>query len=303
MNDKIELRHLKYFVAVAEELNFGRAAQRLYITQPSLSRQIVSLEGELGFALFVRDKKQIQLTKAGQLFLTEAQQILAKFDRGMNIARRISSGELGQLRIGFQGSSVYDIIPLSIRAFREQFPQVELSISSVPTSEQIELIYNCGIDIGFIVPPISDGTLHLETILAEPLVLVLPENHPLAKDAEISLAAIANEPLVLASRDRGCGLHEQILQFYEREGLHPNVVHAAREMQVMLGFVAAGMGISLLPASVKNLQRRGIVYRILTPNAPMAELAIAWHKDNQTATLNRFLEIVRQQKNELVGFD
>jgi DNA-binding transcriptional LysR family regulator len=299
MNDKIELRHLKYFIAVAEELNFGRAAQRLYITQPSLSRQIVSLEGELGFALFTRDKRQIQLTEAGQLFLTEAQQIIVRFDRGMNIARRISSGELGQLRIGFQGSSVYDIIPLSIRAFREQFPQVQLSISSIPTSEQIELIHNGNLDLGFVVPPISDNTLHLETILAEPLVLVLPENHPLAKDAEIPLAAIANEPLVLASRDRGCGLHEQILQFYEREGLHPNVVHAAREMQVMLGFVAAGMGISLLPTSVKNLQRRGIVYRTLTPNAPMAELAITWHRENNTATLNRFLAIVRQQKNEL----
>jgi DNA-binding transcriptional LysR family regulator len=294
MNDKIELRHLKYFIAVAEELNFGRAAQRLYITQPSLSHQIVSLEGELGFALFVRDKRQIQLTEAGQIFLTEAQQILARFDRGMNVARRIGSGELGQLRIGFQGSSVYDIIPLSIRAFREQFPQVELIINSIPTSEQIELIQNGSLNLGFVVPPIGNTNLYLETILAEPLVLVLPENHPLAKNGEIPLAAIADAPLILASRDRGCGLHEQILQFYEREGLHPNVVHAAREMQVMLGFVAAGIGISLLPASVKNLQRRGIVYRTLTPNAPMAELAIAWHRENNTATLNQFLEIVRR---------
>jgi DNA-binding transcriptional LysR family regulator len=300
MNDKIELRHLKYFVAVAEELNFGRAAQRLYITQPSLSRQIVNLEGELGFTLFARDKRQIQLTEAGRIFLIEAQQILARFDRGMNIARRIGTGELGELRIGFQGSSVYDIIPLSIRAFREHFPQVEPIVYNLPTSEQIELIENGNLDLGFIVPPICDADLRLETILVEPLVLALPETHPLAGETEILLTAIADEPLILASRDRGCGLHEQILQFYEREGLRPNVVHAAKEMQVMLGFVAAGIGVSLLPASVKNLQRLGVVYRALKPDAPVAELAVAWRQDNTKATLERFLEKIREQKVKLM---
>ncbi len=293
MNQNIELRHLRYFLAVAEELNFGRAAESLNITQPSLSRQIQNLEKELGIILFERNPRQIKLTAPGQIFLTEAEQILLRFDQAIRIIKRANRGEIGQLTVGFQGSSVYDIIPISIKVFRERFPEVEIIMQHMTTSEQLIALSENNLDVGFVTPPITDANLELEILLQEPLVLALPENHPLAAHSEISITALANEPLILASRDRGCGLHEQIFDIYQKAGLHPNVVCAAREMQVMLGFVAAGMGISLLPSHVKNFQRTGVVYRTLNPEAPITALGIAWKPENITPILLAFLEIIR----------
>jgi DNA-binding transcriptional LysR family regulator len=295
MNENIELRHLRYFIAVAQELNFGRAAKRLKITQPSLSRQIQKLERELAVKLFERLPSQIQLTQAGELFLTEAQQILAKVEQGIQIAQRANRGEIGHLKIGFQGSAVYDLIPNSIRTFRGSFPNVDVIIQSMGTSEQISAIANNQLDLGFVVPPINHSNLIVETIFQEPVVVVLPESHPLASKTEITIADLGDEPLILASRDRGCGLFEEISNLYYQAGLRLNVIYAAREMQVMLGFVAAGMGISLLPAYVQNLQRLGVVYRSLKPHAPVVELAIAYQSNNYQPTLQAFLEIVKQQ--------
>ncbi len=292
-NQNIELRHLKYFLAVAEELNFGRAAERLNITQPSLSRQIQNLEKELDTILFERNQRQIRLTTPGQIFLTEVEQILARFDQGIRVLERASRGEIGQLTVGFQGSSVYDVIPLSIKAFRDRFPGVEVIMQPMETSLQVIAIAENNLDVGFVIPPITDANLQVEILLQEPLVLALPENHPLAVESEISITALANEPLILASRDRGCGLHEQIFDVYQTAGLRPNVVCAAREMQVMLGFVAAGIGISLLPSHVKNFQRTGVIYRQLIPEAPIAGLGIAWKSNNPTPVLSAFLEIIR----------
>jgi DNA-binding transcriptional LysR family regulator len=293
MNENIELRHLRYFLAVAEELNFGRAAERLNITQPSLSRQIQSLEKELNILLFERNQRQIKLTAPGQILLAEVEQILIRFDQGIGVVKRASRGEIGQLTLGFQGSSVYDIIPISIKAFRDRFPEVEIIMQHMETSEQVIAIAENNLDIGFVIPPITNANLKMEILLQEPLVLALPENHPLAAQSEIAIAALANEPLILASRDRGCGLHEQIFGIYQQAGLSPNVVCAAREMQVMLGFVAAGIGIALLPSHVKNFQRTGVVYRILNPSAPIAGLGIAWKSNNPKPVLSVFLEIVR----------
>lgn len=295
MNEKIELRHLRYFVAVAQELNFGRAAKRLKITQPSLSRQIQKLERELAVKLFERLPSQIQLTQAGELFLVEAQQILAKVEQGIKVIQRANRGEIGQLKIGFQGSAVYDLIPNSIRAFRSSFPNVDVMIQLMGTKEQISALENNQLDLGFVVPPIHHRNLMVETIFQEPIVVVLPENHPLANKTEITIADLGDEPLILASRDRGCGLFEQIFNLYYQADLRPNIIYAAREMQVMLGFVAAGMGISLLPAYVQSLQRLGIVYRSLKPHAPVVELAIAYQNNNYQPTLQAFLAIVKQQ--------
>ena len=295
MNEKIELRQLRYFVAVAEELNFGRAATRLKITQPSLSRQIQKLERELAVKLVERIPPQIKLTPSGELFLVEVRQILARVDRGIKVAQKASRGEIGQLKIGFQGSAVYDIIPNSISAFRESFPAVEVAIQPMRTKAQIEAIENDDLDLGFVVPPIDNSNIEVETIFQEPVVVVLPENHPLATETELTIAALADEPLILASRDRGCGLFEEIFNLYYQANLRPNVIYAAREMQVMLGFVAAGMGISLLPAYVQNLQRLGVVYRNLKPNPPLVELAIAWKLDSKQPILKAFLEIIKQQ--------
>lgn len=298
MNENIELRHLRYFLAVAEELNFGRAAERLNITQPSLSRQIQNLEKELGTILFERHQRQIKLTLPGQIFLEEAEEILTRFEQGIHVLKRASRGEIGQLNLGFQGSSVYDIIPISVKIFRDRFPDVEIIMQNLTTSEQVMAIAENRLDVGFVIPPITDTSLQVEILLEEPLVLALPESHPLASASTVDITALAHEPLILASRDRGCGLYEQIFDIYHRAGIRPNVVCAAREMQVMLGFVAAGIGISLLPSHVKNFQRTGVVYRTLTPTAPIAGLAIAWKNHFPNPSLSAFLEIVRQMQNQ-----
>ncbi|BAZ37335.1 LysR family transcriptional regulator [Calothrix sp. NIES-4101] len=299
MIENIELRHLRYFLAVAEELNFGRAAERLNITQPSLSRQIQNLEKELDILLFERNQRQIKLTLPGQIFLAEVEQIMIRFDQGMRVAKRASCGEIGQLTVGFQGSSMYDIIPVSIKAFRDRFPDVEIVMQHMTTSEQVIALGKNDLDVGFVTPPITDTNLEVEILLQEPLILALPENHPLAAQSEIAITTLANEPLIVASRDRGCGLYEQIFDVYQRAGLRPNFVCAAREMQVMLGFVAAGIGISLLPSHVKNFQRTGVVYRVLTPEAPIVGLSIAWKAENLTPALSAFLEIIRSLAKSL----
>lgn len=293
MKEKIELRHLRYFVAVAEELSFGRAAQRLKITQPSLSRQIQKLERELAVKLFERLPSQIQLTQAGTIFLTEAQQILVKVQQGIQVAQKASRGEIGQLKIGFQGSAVYDLIPNSIRAFRSCFPDIEVIIQPMASYEQISAIENNQLDLGFVVPPITHPDLIIETIFEEPIMIALSENHVLASETAITIDILGNEPLILASRDNDCDLFKKIFNLYYQAGLRPNVIYAAREMQVMLGFVAAGMGISFLPAYMQNFQRPGVVYRDLKPVPPMVGLAIARQQTNHQPILQAFLEIVK----------
>lgn len=292
----MELRQLQYFRAVAEELNFGRAAKKLNLTQPPLTRQIRSLEQELGVELFYRTKRRVELTNAGKVFLAEVQRILEQVERSARVARRASQGEIGQLVVAFEGSSAYDIVPTSLKTYRERFPDVELMVLGMTTGEQVQALHKGKISAGFVVPPLrgEEKELVVEAVLQEPLVLAISETHPFATQKRVKVRSLANESFVMAQRDSGCGLYDQVIAVCQRAGFVPKVVQEVNEMQVMLGFVAAELGIALLSASVKQFQRPGVVYRELQPSSPEVSLAVVWRRDERSPVLHAFLEVVRE---------
>ena len=194
-----------------------------------------------------------------------------------SVAQRASRGEIGRLVVGFEGSSAYDIVPTSLKTYRERFPGVELIVLGMTTGEQVQALHTGQIGAGFLVPPlrVKDKELVIEAVLQEPLVLALPETHPLASQPRVRVKALSDEPFVMAQRDSGCGLYDQVLAVCLRAGFSPKVTQEVNEMQVMLGFVAAGLGVAMLSASVKHFQRPGVVYRKLQPSSQEVALAIA----------------------------
>jgi len=290
----MELRHLRYFIAVAEELHFGRAAERLHMAQPPLSHQIQKLEAELEVQLFHRTKRSVQLTDAGLVFLEEAHLTLTQAERAVVSARRANRGEIGRLVIGFVSSAMYDVLPDILRVYRERFPGVNLVLREMPTMQQVHALYNGRINTGFIRPPLNDQALRVETILREPLLAALPEHHFLSSQSQISLEALAKEPFVLFPRHLGPSFYDQIVSLCLKAGFSPNAVQEAVEMQTIVSLVAAGIGVALVPASLRNLQRVGVVYKDIQGAAPLAEIAMLWRKDDASPALLAFLNVVRE---------
>jgi DNA-binding transcriptional LysR family regulator len=290
----MELRHLRYFVTVAEELHFGRAAQRLQIAQPPLSQQIRQLEEELGVQLFHRTKRSVQLTEAGQLFLEEACQILTRAEQAIQIVQRADRGETGRLTLGFVGSATYSILPGVLKVFRRRFPEVLLSLHEMTTTQQVQALHEDRIHLGFVRPPIYEQELMIESILKEPFVAVLPEFHRLANETQISLLTLANDPFILFPRYLGSGFYDQIVNMCQQVGFQPQVAQEAIQMQTIISLVAAELGVALVPASVQNLQRVGVVYKALAESTSQVELAMIWRPDKISSVLQKFLEVTRQ---------
>lgn len=290
----MELRHLRYFVTVAEELHFGRAAQRLQIAQPPLSQQIRQLEEELGVQLFHRTKRSVQLTEAGQLFLEEASQILTRAEQAIQIVQRADRGETGRLTLGFVGSATYSVLPVVLKVFRRRFPEVLLSLHEMTTTQQVQALHEDRIHLGFVRPPIYEQELMIESILKEPFVAVLPEFHRLANETQISLRSLANDPFILFPRYLGSGFYDQIVNMCQQVSFQPQVAQEAIQMQTIISLVAAELGVALVPASVQNLQRVGVVYKALAESTSQVELAMVWRPDKISSVLQKFLEVTRQ---------
>lgn len=297
----MELRQLRYFLAVVKEMNFSRAAERLQIAQPPLSRQIQQLELELGVKLFYRTKRQIQLTEAGKVFLEAANQILEQVEKGIRAVQRADRGEIGQLTVGFEGSSTYDIIPIALKIYRERFPDVDLAVYAMTTEEQIQALLEGRLDVGFVVSPLKDKNLAIHIIWRESLVLALPENHHLAAQSQVRVPDLESERFIMFQRHRGCGLYDGVIAVCQQAGFSPRVIQEADEMQVILGFVAAGLGVALLSASVQQFQRPGIVYRTLLPTTPTITLALAWDHHNPSVVLQAFVQIVKEVSSTKTG--
>lgn len=297
----IELRHLRYFMAVAEELHFGRAAERLHIAQPPLSQQIRQLETELGFQLFYRTKRSVQLTEAGLVFFNECQRLLRQLDQAIQTGRQVSRGELGQLAIGFVSSAAYNVLPAILRSFRAEVPSVSLDLHELTTDQQLTWLSEGRIDVGFVRPPIEESSLHLMTIFHEPLVAALPETHSLARQSDISLQALAAESFILFPRLLAPGLYDQIISLCQQAGFSPNVVQQAIQMQTIISLVAAEIGIAIVPVSLQNLQRTGVVYKPLREPTPKAAIAVAWRKSDPSPTVQRFLATVQPIAEQLLN--
>lgn len=285
----MELRHLEYFTVVAEELHFGRAALRLQMTQPPLSQQILQLERELGIELFKRSKRNVELTAAGKVFLEEVRRILTHIDQAKDAALKAQLGMLGRLELGFVGSATFDMLPGIIRAFREQFPEVDLVLHEMSTPMQLKAFYNNSIDIGFVRAPVIDSLITLLPVHQETCVAVVPRLHPLAQRSSISMDELSAERFILVERDVWPSWYDDILSKCYEAGFSPIIRQHVKEMQTIIGLVGAGVGVSIVPRSTENIQARDVEYVDIQGEAPQVAMSIAWRTDNDSALVKQFI--------------
>ena len=285
----IELRHLRYFVAVAQELHFGRAAERLGITQPVLSDQIRRLETLLGVQLLYRTKRVVLLTEPGRIFLTDAIRLLEQAEAAVTTVQQAAQGKLGKLVIGYTGPALYTVLPEIIRTFRDRYPTVELTLREICTPEQEAALHTDDIQVGFLHPPI-DSSLQLREVLREPMVVALPQDHPLVNQSTVSVKDLAHESFILFPRPVGPSLYSRILTLCAQAGFSPKVVQEVTPQPTMIVLVAAGIGIAFVSASMQNISRPGVVYRALQEETPVLKLAIAWKDEVKSPALQNFLD-------------
>lgn len=260
----IELRHLRYFVAVARELSFSRAAEQLHIAQPPLSRQIRDLEDELGTQLLDRSSRPIRLTTAGRFFQSQAQQLLDRMVEAQEATARIAEGRRTWFGLGFVPSTLYGALPEVIRRFREGQPSVELGLIEMTTVEQFDALKTGRIDIGFGRLNIEDDDVVSELVRNEPVVAALPVNHRFNRHKSLSLAKLASEPLLLYPAKPRPSYADQVLEMFHSHGLKPTVALETNEVQTAIGLVVAGLGYALVPESVRGLDRAGVLYLSLS---------------------------------------
>jgi DNA-binding transcriptional LysR family regulator len=290
----IELRLFRYFVAVAEALHFTRAAESLGMAQPPLSQQIKKLENEMGVQLFRRSQRKVELTEAGEVFLEQARRTLRTAEQAVEDARRAAAGRAGRLAIGMVSSATYeDLIAAVVLRFRVQCPNVELVLQELTTPQQIRLLHTREIQVGFIRPPIQDLAIALEMVKREPLLVALPAAHPLAERKQVPIAALATEPWVTLPSDLGMGFYNLVMSLCREAGFTPKVSQVATQIHTMISLVAAGLGVTLVPASVSSLRRAGVVYRKLANETPLVETSVAYLKSAQSPVLENFLQTIR----------
>ena len=293
MDESVELRHLRYFAAVAEELHFGRAARRLGIAQPPLSQQIQRLEETLGCALFTR-RPRVALTPAGEALLAVARRALAQVAQGLDATRRAGRGEAGTLTVGFAASTMLGVLPAVVGAYRERFPAVELRLRELSTGAQTEALRDGTIDVGFLREPWPHEALVREPLLREPLVAVLPPGHPLAARRRLPLSALAEEPFVHFPREVAPTLHDQLMALCRAAGFAPRVVQVAQEWLTIVGLVESGLGVSLAPASFRRLRWGGVRYLPLSPRGMLTTIALCRPRGVPSPTADNFLRVVRE---------
>ena len=294
----MELRHLRYFIAVAEELHFGRAAQVLGISQPPLSQQIQALEQEVGARLFERTNRRVELSEAGRLFLHEARLALAQVDKAADVARRAQLGELGELKIGFTSSAPFNSsIPQAIFAFRQAFPAVHLNLQEMSSTEVAESLVDESIQVGLMRPLSLPDSLSVIELMREPLVAVLNADHPLVEGSErgLHLAQLAEEPFVFFPRTYGSGLYAQLLNLARDAGFNPHFAQEAGEAMTIIGLVAAGLGVSVLPASYQRIRIDGVVYRTLLDQEAVTAVWLGQRKGVQTPMAKAFVELLTRK--------
>jgi DNA-binding transcriptional LysR family regulator len=292
----IELRLWRQFAAVADELHFGRAARALHMTQPPLTQAIAQLERLLGARLFERTKRSVRLTPAGEVLLPQARELLTRARALPPQARAAAGGELGRLRIAFVSTVGFALLPQWLRAFRARHPQVQMDLIEATGDVQLEAFARGDIDAGFMLhsPGFAPAGLVHRQVAREPLVLALPEAHPMAAAPRLSLAALLAEPLVLFPRRIVPSLHDAILGMYHAAGREPRIAQEAIQMQTIVNLVSAGLGLAWVPESVREFQRSGVVYRRLGgrqgANVPECETTLVWGEESPV--LERFVEMV-----------
>ncbi|WP_408007390.1 LysR family transcriptional regulator [Pseudalkalibacillus sp. A8] len=291
----MELRHLKYFTMIAEELHFGRAAKKLNISQPPLSQQLKQLENELQVKLFHRTNRSVELTEAGKLFLEKVYNIFNYLDYACEETRSIDRGEIGELTLGYSGSAVFDLLPTIIHSCNQHFPSLTLDLKQLTTSEQIKALEERKIQVGLLVPPIESPNLITETIREEKLVVCLPKNHLLAQGrTQIDARELAMENFIMPPKQEGHGYYDAIKNIFEDASFTPNIVQTAKEQHTMVSLVAAGIGIVIVPEYTQFIKLDDVVYLPFNKHYPKIT-AMTWHKENKQPVVNRFIRVVQEQ--------
>jgi len=296
----VELRRLRYFLAVAEELSFTRAAVRLQMAQPPLSSQIQLLENELGVTLFDRSRRAIALTAAGRALVPEARRLLADAEQTARIVRHAADGTVGRLAVGFVPAAVNGVLPDILRRYRTRYPGVALSLYERSPDDLVRQLHEHRVQAAFLFAPYRDEALHSRCVSTQRLVAALPERHPLASRAAVDVRALAEGPMILPTQHETPGLFSRIRQLFDELGVEPNVVQ--REvwmMQTIIGLVAAEMGAAIVPSSVALLQREGVVYRRLEQEPAPVEMTIAWRRDDGSAALAAFVRTAARQRYDI----
>jgi len=297
----MELRHLRYFVAVAEELSFTRAAERLHIGQPPLSQQIQALEAEIGARLLERNKRRVLLTEAGRLFLADARRMLALAEQAKETAHRAHMGEAGELRVGFTFSTPFTpLFAKVVRRYRQAYPRVLLSFQEMATLHQLAKIESRELDVGF-VRPASMQLPHkvaLTKLRSDPLRLVLPTDSPLARQKSIAVKDLAGQAFVVFPKDAGTGIYHQIFELCRAAGFTPHIAMEAGEPSTIIGLVAAGCGISVLPGSFEGIHMEGVVYRPLADPDATTSMLLARHTEGGGPLAEAFVALAQAAAEE-----
>ena len=290
----MELRHLRYFVAVAEECHFGRAAARLHIAQPPLSQQIKQLEAELGVQLLTRTTRRVELTPAGERYLERARAILAAVEGAGDEAVRVAEGEMGRITLGFTGTATYELLPRLARILRSDLPQIDVELrGEMLTPMQVDALLDHQLDIGFLRPPVRHRDLHVEVLRTEPLIAVLPENHPLVSRTSVPLEALADDAFITYPSHRRSVVYDAVFDACRAAGFTPSGGMEVAETSTLVSFVAAGLGVALVPESVRHLQITGAAYRPLSGTPAEVELAAATRSDDASPHVARVLARAR----------
>lgn len=291
----MELRHLRYFVAVAEELHFGRAAARLHLSQPPLSQQIQALEQELGVTLFHRNRRKVELTAAGALMLPEARAALAQAEKAVLVARRAGRGEVGRLEIGFTGSAPFNpLLPQTVRRFRERWPEVHLTLNEMSTTAQFEALAAGRLDVGFLRPgqPMEMVGMDQRLLTREPLLAVMTAEHRLAAQASVRVADLAEEPFILHPRAIGTGLFDKVMALCAAAGFTPQVAVEAHQMSTVVTLAAVGMGVSIVPEALRRLNTPGVAFRPIDDPGAFMDLIAARRTGEAGTVVENFFSVL-----------
>ena len=289
----MELRHLRYFVAVADEMSITKAAKKLRLAQPSLTRQIRNLEGELHINLFRREKKRLELTEDGQFYLTRARRLLAQADLDIDDLRSHSKGEAGPLKIGYMADMQYDLLPVTLSAFRKVWPKVALNLFDMTPLEQIQALHKNKIHVGFVREPGCPSTVGLqsEAVTQCKMMAVLPDTYPLKKKTALRLEDLAEKPFISLSEEEYPGTRDWLNRVCREAGFTPNVTHESNSSSTMIHLVGMEMGVALLPESCLRLPHEGVMFHPLD-EVVYSKTHLLWRKENFSKPMQHYVRIV-----------
>ncbi|GAA1953912.1 LysR substrate-binding domain-containing protein [Nocardioides panacihumi] len=291
----MDLRHLRYFVAVAEERHFGRAAERLHMAQPPLSQAIRQLESELGVVLLLRTTRRVDLTEAGAAYLARARSILAEMDEAAHEARRVAAGVVGRLAIGCVGSATYSLLPALSRHLATELPGVDFAFrGEMLAPDQVEALRSGVIDVALLRPPVADLSLTVTPLRSDRLVVALPVDHVLARRRQVRVADLRDADLIVHSADRRSVMYDVVIGLFRDAGIDPRVRHEVGETSTLVTLVAGGLGVAVVPEPVTALALDGVAYRPLVRSAASVELAVAYRSERGEPHLMRTIDVIRR---------